>query len=85
MFLLTRCPKKFLSLIRNDVFGTLCICNQDCILSLLEEQTDQLSRGSTGLITWQGATCLLDWAEWSQELDNKTVLELGINVNIELM
>ena len=35
---------------------------------LLEEQTDQLSRGSTGLISWQGARCLLDWAEWSNIL-----------------
>ena len=46
-------------------------------MCLLEEQTDQLSRGSTGLISWQGATCLLDWAEWSQTLHNKTVLEIG--------
>ena len=49
----------------------------DVVVSLLEEQTGQLTRGSTGLISWQGATCLLDWADWSRELDNKRVLELG--------
>ena len=54
----------------------------DCVLSLLEEQTNQLTRGSTGLITWQGATCLLDWANWSHLLDNKTVLELGTIYNL---
>ena len=48
-----------------------------CHVSLLEEQTGQLTRGSTGLISWQGASCLLDWAEWSGHLDHKTVLELG--------
>ena len=51
--------------------------DQETRVCLLEEQTDQLSRGSTGLISWQGATCLLDWAEWSQTLHNKTVLEIG--------
>ena len=48
-----------------------------CHVILLEEQLGQLTRGSTGLISWQGASCLLDWAEWSARLDNNTVLELG--------
>ena len=48
-----------------------------CHVFLLEEQTGQLTRGSTGLISWQGASCLLDWADWSGLLVNKTVLELG--------
>ena len=26
---------------------------------------------------FQGASCLLDWADWSGELNGKTVLELG--------
>ena len=46
-------------------------------LSLLEEQRGQLTRGTTGLVSWQGAAALLDWAEWSGLLAGKRVLELG--------
>ena len=46
-------------------------------VSLLEEQRQQLTRGTTGLVSWQGATALLDWAEWSGLLAGKRVLELG--------
>ena len=44
---------------------------------LLEEQRDQLTRGTTGLVSWQGAAALLDWAGWSGLLAGKRVLELG--------
>ena len=38
------------------------------VVSLLEEQTEQLTRGSTGLVSWQGAAALTDWAHWSHLL-----------------
>jgi len=41
---------------------------------------DHLTHGTTGLITWQGAACLLDWAHWSQQLKGKRVLELGSGI-----
>ena len=44
---------------------------------LLEEQREQLTRGTTGLVSWQGAAALLDWAEWSGLLAGKRVVELG--------
>ncbi|XP_023322806.1 protein-lysine N-methyltransferase EEF2KMT [Eurytemora carolleeae] len=52
----------------------------DISVTLLEENQDHLSHGTTGLITWQGAYCLLDWAEWSEELKGKSVLELGSGI-----
>ena len=44
---------------------------------LLEEQREQLTRGTTGLVSWQGAAALLDWAEWSGRLAGRRVVELG--------
>ena len=49
----------------------------DRMIWLLEEQRDQLTRGSTGLVSWQGASALLDWAVWSGLLTGRRVLELG--------
>ena len=47
------------------------------LVCLLEEQLGQLTRGSTGLVSWQGASALLDWAQWSGILAGQRVLELG--------
>ena len=57
--------KYFLFLAEVSMFSH-CLHLEDYIITL-----------STGLISWQGASCLLDWAEWSGRLDGKTVLELG--------
>jgi hypothetical protein len=56
-------------------------CSEEEDLVLLEENRDPLSHGTTGLISWQGAWMLSDWAfTFTDFLKDQDVLELGSGV-----